>query len=92
METAAELAAFLTDFGKPVVCGAVTTTGILDMPGAVQLGDQVTSTDYALRYLTSTLPDLDHDDALTVDGVAYTVRFVLPVTDGKFSIATLQKA
>lgn len=88
-ESAADLAAFLADFGVPVVWGEIQTTGIFDSPGALQLNDQVVNTDFALRFATATLPALDTDDEIEVDGVDYVVRHVLPIADGKFSVATL---
>lgn len=90
VESAADLAAFLDDFGLPVVWGSITTTGILDSPGALELNGQISSTDFAVRFLTTSLPGIDTDDQLTVAGVKYQVRYVLPVGDGKFSIATLK--
>lgn len=82
---------FLADFGVPVVRGATTTMGVLDMPSEVIAGGMVITTDYALTFKTSAMSDLGYNDALTVDGAAYTVREVRAQDDGQFSIAYLSK-
>ncbi len=82
---------FLQDFGLPVVFGALNTTGILDMPTEEILGHAVLSVDYKLTFDTSTLPGLDSGAAVTVNGVAYTVRSVRMMTDGAFSEAIMSK-
>lgn len=70
-------AAFLGDFGVAVVAGATTTTGILDEQVVVEDGDlgaaQVVRR--VLRIPAGTLT-LAPDDAVTVGGVAYRVRYV----------------
>lgn len=83
--------AFLTDFGVPVVFGALTVNGILDMPTEVLSGNMVLSTDYQLTFRTSALPNLAYASAITVGGVAYTVKSVRQIDDGTFSIADIQK-
>lgn len=82
---------FLNDFGSTVVFGALTVKGILDMPTEVLSGNMVLSTDYQLTFKTSALPNLGYGSAVTVAGVAYTVKSVRQVDDGTFSIADLQK-
>ena len=84
-------AVFLQDFGVPVVWGAINATGILDMPSQIIDGGMVISTDYKLTFATADLLGLDTDDALTVDGTAYTVRDVRIMSDGVFSEAILSK-
>lgn len=82
---------FLSDFGLDVVHGSIKVKGILDMPTEVIAGGMVLTTDYALTFRTADLPTLKFNDALTVDGKAYTVREVRLQDDGVFSIAYLQK-
>lgn len=84
-------AVFLQDFGVPVVWGAINATGILDMPSQVVGAGMVISTDYKLTFGTADLPGLDTDDALSVDGAAYTVNRVQMLSDGAFSEAILSK-
>lgn len=83
--------AFLNDFGSTVVFGALTVKGILDAPTEVLSGNMVLSTDYQLTFKTAALPSLGYGSAITVAGVAYTVKSVRQVDDGVFSIADLQK-
>ena len=92
METAADLAAFLDDFGVAVVWGGVQTAGIYDAPGALQINAQLVDTDHALRFRTASLPGLDTGEEITVNAIDYVVRYVLPVGDGSFSVATMQQA
>lgn len=92
MESTEDQLAFLADFGVPVVVGATNTTGILDAPGSIEVNGQIISTDHAVRYLTASIPDLDTNDTIAVNGNNYIVRHVLQVGDGVFSIATLKRA
>lgn len=82
---------FLADFGVTVTNGAVTTTGVLDMPSEVIAGGMVITTDYALTVKSSAFPGLGYGDALTVAGAAYTVREVRAQDDGQFSTVYLSK-
>jgi hypothetical protein len=79
-------------FGKPVSWpGVPDTFGILDMPTNVVAGGMVITTDYKLTFETATLPGLDFEDVLFVDGAQYKVREVKPIDDGVFSTAELTK-
>lgn len=82
---------FLADFGVTVTKGAVTATGVLDMPSEVIAGGMVITTDYALTVKSSAFPGLQYGDALTVAGAAYTVREVRAQDDGQFSTVYLSK-
>ena len=82
-------AAFLADFGLPVVFGAHTGLGILDRPDLALLGGMQLSTDYALTVRTADFPGLKSGDALTVAGVAYRVREAKAHDDGIFTVAAL---
>lgn len=82
---------FLADFGVTVTNGVTTTTGVLDMPSEVIAGGMVITTDYSLTIKASVYPTLKYNDALTVNGVAYTVREVRLQDDGAFATVYLQK-
>lgn len=82
---------FLQDWGIPVQFGAISAIGILDQPTDELVGGMVITIDYKLTFATADLPGLDADAALTVAGVAYTVRRVKTLTDGQFSEAILSK-
>lgn len=79
------------EFAVAVTNGVTATTGILDMPSEVIAGNMVITTDYALTIKASVYPNLKYGDALTVAGVAYTVREVRLIDDGAFATVYLQK-
>jgi hypothetical protein len=79
---------FLADFGVTVVCGAISTKGILDMPGGEVLGTSLDN-DYTLTYLTAALPNLKYNDQIIVNGVTYLARKPNQLSDGVFSHCTL---
>ena len=56
--------------GSPLV----TSKGILDSPSSIIAGDQILYTDYVLHCMDADFGMLKAGDALTVDGVDYTVR------------------
>lgn len=82
---------FLSDFGVPVVAGAVSGLGILDMPGEVIMDNMVISTDYTLRVEASKFGSLGYGSLVTVDGVGYTVRESRLIDDGAFLSVSLEK-
>lgn len=85
--------AFLSDFGVTVTAGAVSGLGILDSPGEYVAGDRVITTEYLLRVEASKFGSLGYNDALTVDGDAYTLREApLLADDGVFCLMLLSKA
>lgn len=84
-------AIFLADFGVSVTTGAVSGTGILDMPGETILDGMVISTDYSLRCEASKFGSLAWGSSITVNGTGYTVREVKLLDDGLFCEITLQK-
>jgi hypothetical protein len=51
----------------------------------------VITTDYKLTFESASLPGLDFDDLIYVDGAPFAVREVKPMTDGVFSEAELTK-
>jgi hypothetical protein len=86
-----DLGEFFNDFGVSCTAGAVSALGILDMPSQVLVGDQVLSTDYTLTAKASDFGSLVYGDAITVAGVAYTVREARLIDDGALVELGLQK-
>lgn len=82
---------FLSDFGVSVVAGAVSGLGILDMPSEIIIDGQALSTDYTLTCETSKFGSLLYGSAITVSGAAYTVRSASLLSDGKFTVLSLQR-
>jgi hypothetical protein len=82
---------FLADFGVSVVAGAVSGLGVLDMPTEMIVDGQVLSTDYTLTCESSKFGNLLYGAAITVGGVAYTVRAAALVSDGVFTQLSLQR-
>jgi hypothetical protein len=86
------LGAFLFDFGVPVSAGSVSGVGILDMPSEIIAGGMVLTTDYQLTARADQFGGLQRGDAITVDGVLYTVREARLQDDGAFVIVYLSKS
>jgi len=86
-----DLGSFFTDFGVNCTSGEVTGKGILDMPGEVIANGMVLSTDYTVTAKFSDFGSLLRGDSITVDSVAYTVREVRPISDGKLVEIAIQK-
>jgi hypothetical protein len=86
-----DLSVFLADFGVSVTAGAVSGSGLLDMPGELIADGMVITTDYSLRCEASKFGGLIYGAAVTVDGVNYQVRDNRLVDDGKFCDITLLK-
>ena len=82
---------FLADFGVSVTAGAISGSGLLDMPGELIADGMVITTDYTLRCEASKFGGLIYGAAVTVDGVNYQVRDNRLVDDGKFCDITLLK-
>jgi hypothetical protein len=85
------LSAFLGDFGVSCTSGATTALGILDMPGQVIADGMVITTDYTLTALADNFGGLLYGDAITVDGVNYSVRETRRIDDGKMVEISLMK-
>lgn len=81
---------FLEDFGVSCTAGAITAKGILDMPGQVIADGMVITTDYSLLVRTADFGGLLYGDAITVNGINYTVREARKLDDGAFSELLLQ--
>ena len=86
-----DLTLFLADFGLPVTAGSITGLGILDMPSELIVDGQVLSTDYTLTCETSKFGALIYGAAVAVDGITYNVRSSSLISDGKFTVLSLQK-
>jgi len=86
-----DLDIFLEDFGVSCTSGATTAKGILDMPSQVISDGMVLTTDYTLTARTSKFGSLIRGSAITVDGVSYTVRETMLISDGSFVQIALQK-
>jgi len=91
MALSEDLSAFLTDFGVSCTSGAVTALGILDMPGQLLADGMVISTDYQLTAKADDFGGLLYGDAITVDGVNYSVRETRRIDDGKMVEISLMK-
>ena len=91
MALSENLSAFLGDFGVSCTSGATTALGILDMPGQILADGMVISTDYQLTAKASDFGGLKYNDAITVDGVAYTVRETRLIDDDRMCEVSLMK-
>jgi hypothetical protein len=61
-------------FGVSATSGGTTANGILDSPTSVIAGDQILTTEYIFHCKNSDFGTLIAGSAITVGGVAYTVR------------------
>jgi hypothetical protein len=82
---------FLADFGVTVTSGAVSGSGLLDMPGELVADGMIITTDYSLRCEASKFGTLAYGASITVGGTAYTIRENRLIEDGVFCEITLQK-
>ena len=64
----------LDGFGVPVIAGAVSGVGILDVNSDLILGGDINTIDYLLTVPTATFGSLRYGDAITVDGQSYKVE------------------
>ena len=83
---------YLVDFGVTITAGAVTGTGILDMPSEILVDNQIISTEYTVTCEASKFGDLLYGSQLNVNGAAYTVRTPMLLTDGVFVQISLQRS
>ena len=82
---------FFADFGVSFTAGAVSGMCIKDEPGLNILGNQIIEVGHQVIVKSSLFGALLYGDAVTVNGVAFTVKEVMPVEDGAFSLITLEK-
>ena len=61
-------------FTVPVVQGSTTSVGYFESPNEIIADGVVLTTDYAVVVKTSDFSTVSRGDAMTVEGVAYTVR------------------
>jgi hypothetical protein len=85
------LDAFLADFGVTCTAGAITGTGILDMPGQVLGNGMVLSTDYTLTCKAADFGGLLYGDGILVNGVGYQVKEVRNLDDGAMVEISMSK-
>jgi hypothetical protein len=93
MAVVEDLAAFLADFGVPCSAGATSFTALLDQPDELMDLSRAGahSRQYELTYRTAAVA-LTRGQAVTVNGLAYTVREApRQVDDGTFSRALVSK-
>lgn len=79
------------DFAVPLTWGLVTAEVILDAPDQEIIEGRVLTRGYAITYPADELVGLTGGQAVTVDGIAYKVREVEALDDGKIMRATLRK-
>ena len=85
------LDAFLADFGVVAIYNAETAKVIFDLPDQIVAGD-VVSADYQITYKTGSFSaTLMYAAAITVDGQAYTVGHTALISDGRFTVTSLNK-
>lgn len=78
-------------FASTVVWSGVSGTGILDAPGDLLHGEDIVSTDYTVIVKTSEFGNVKYGDPITVDSVAYTVRYIKALDDGATSVIIMTK-
>ena len=83
---------YLADFGVSLTAGAVSGTGILDMPSEILLDNQIISTEYTVTCEASKFGDLLYGSQVNVNGAAYEVRATVLLTDGVFVQLSLQRS
>jgi hypothetical protein len=87
-----DLSIFLADFGLPVVAGANTGLGILDMPGEYVLNERAINNHHVLMAESSKFGAVSYGDSMTVEGLSYSVREgPLKLGDGAFCAILLEE-
>lgn len=86
------LSAFFPDFGVAAVFGAESATVLRDEETQSVLDGMVLGEEVSITLPSASLPSLAAGSSGMVDGVAYTVREVRVIDDGKLKRATLRKA
>jgi hypothetical protein len=87
-----DLDLFLADFGVPISSGSISGIGILDMPSDIIADGVVLTTDYKVTCKASLFGDLQYGTGVNVDGLAYTLRNVELLDDGRFCALMLQRS
>ena len=78
-------------FTVPVVQGSTTSVGYFESPNEIIADGVVLTTDYAVVVKTSDFSSVSRGDAMTVEGVTYTVREQMLLDDGKIMRVMLMK-
>jgi hypothetical protein len=82
----------LNGFGVPVVAGAVSGVGILDLNSELILGGEINVIDYLLTVPTATFGGLGYGSVITVDGENYKAETApMRFDDGAFCRVALMK-
>jgi hypothetical protein len=91
MAFAENLAAMFADFGVSATYSAVTAKVILDRETQAMFDQMALGEEESITLPAATFAALASGDAITVDAVAYTVREVRLMDDGKLKRATLRR-
>jgi hypothetical protein len=83
--------AFFPDFGVNAVHGAASAKVLFDRVTREVLDGLVLDEEASITLAASALPALARGEAVTVNGVAYTVREVQLIDDGLVKRVTLRK-
>jgi hypothetical protein len=79
-------------FGVPVVAGAVSGVGILDLNSELILGGEINVIEYLLTVPTATFGDLGYGSTVIVDGQTYKAETApMRFDDGAFCRVALMK-
>lgn len=78
-------------FTVPVVFGSTTSVGYFESPTEIIADGVVLTTDFAVVVKASDFSSVTNGSAMTVDGVAYTVREPMFLDDGKIMRIMLMK-
>jgi hypothetical protein len=82
----------LNGFGVPVVAGAVSGVGILDLNSELILGGEINVIDYLLTVPTATFGNLSYGSTVIVDGQSYKAETApMRFDDGAFCRVALMK-
>nr|BAR31329.1 hypothetical protein [uncultured Mediterranean phage uvMED] len=79
------------EFGVSCTAGSKTGFAILSEPSQVMADGQVLFSDYSIRAKASEFGNLQANDQIFVNSVAYTVRETMFDTDGQLVTISLQK-
>ena len=74
IDTAADVSAMLTDWGQPLVVGAVSGVGVLSRNTQILLDDQLVYEGDSILSTMALCGQLGYGSTLTLDGVAYVVQ------------------
>jgi hypothetical protein len=86
-----DLSIMFADFGVNCVLGTSTALGLFDRGTQSALGGMALSEEESITLPATTFASLAAGSSLTVDAVAYTVREIEYLDDGKIKRATLRR-